>query len=88
MEEASTVRSAEFDWDSGPVSEVVVKLVGTATETEATELPPIANCVDPDALDQIFNRERKRGSVMFPYAGCQVTVYAHGEVEVDTDHDI
>ena len=47
----------------------------------------IATAVDPDALEALFaprngDEQRNRGHLTFPVAGCDVTVYAHGEVVV------
>lgn len=76
--------SVECDWDSDSIPEEVVKAVGSARDIDPTELPPIAECVDPDALDHLFDGDRTSGSVMLQYAGCDVVVYAHGEIELTT----
>lgn len=74
-----------FDWSGvEPVSLSVVRAVAEVRGTEATELEPLSNSVDTDALNQVFQpsgqSSRKRGHVKFKYEGCLVKVGADGEV--------
>lgn len=55
----------------------VVEAVAVATRTDPTELPPIADAVDPDALNRLFARPTgtpSTVSITFTYAGRDVTV--------------
>lgn len=71
-----------------PVSQRVVENVADARNTSPLDLPPLFDCVDPDALDRLFSdgpgsTVRDQGRLTFPMAGCEVTVWADGTVEAD-----
>ncbi|WP_436936149.1 HalOD1 output domain-containing protein [Halovenus marina] len=51
----------------------VVHSVADTTTTEVSDLPPLYDAIDPDALDA-FVAGMTDGSVSFTYAGCEVTV--------------
>lgn len=76
-----------YDRSSGrPLSIVVVDAVEAALDG-ATELEPLYDVVDPDALDQLFQPKsdgtpRPGGELTFAYNGCEVTVRAGGDVIV------
>ena len=60
--------------------------VGTVTNVEPTELPPLFERIDTDALDRLFDpietaeHQRLRGRVTFLYANCLVTIYEDDEI--------
>ncbi len=61
------------------VSMAVVRAVSTASQTDACSLPPIANSLDPDALDALFEptsdgSARSGARISFVYGGYDVTV--------------
>lgn len=81
--EMANSRTSETD----SVSQAVVSAVADATGMEPTRLEPLYHTLDPDALDQIFQTPsrsvtRTDGRIDFTMAGCAVTVYANGEVDV------
>lgn len=76
-----------FDWEqTESVAIAVIETVAGVTETDPTELRPLASAVDTDALNTLFaptdNSERLSGSVQFEYEGCQISVTADGKVLV------
>lgn len=72
-----------MDWENDSVVQRIVEGVAAANETGVTELEPLANCVDPDALESVFAQPgRNSGNVSFQYANRNITVYAHGEIVV------
>ncbi|PSP55182.1 hypothetical protein BRC82_06635 [Halobacteriales archaeon QS_1_67_19] len=73
--------SEGVDADRAP-SQRVVDAVTAATDADPTEMEPLHDVVDPDALDQLFAKAETAGYVEFPYADCTVTVRPSGEVEV------
>lgn len=78
--------------DDGAVSQRVVAAVAEAHSTDPTELPPLYDAVDPDALDALFDRgnygERENpGRVVFMFADCEVVVHSDGEVTVTAPSD-
>lgn len=85
--EAST-HYATFDWaDYEPVSSTVVETVARAVGVSSADLPELHNCIEPCALDQLFqpscgNARPTTGQVTFEYAGYEVTVHSCGRVVV------
>ncbi|WP_158600514.1 HalOD1 output domain-containing protein [Haloarcula sp. Atlit-7R] len=78
----------QYDWDApGTLGQAVISAVAAATGTDSTELEPLYNHVDPDALDALFrplstDHPRATGSVSLVVDGYDVTVYSHGEIIV------
>jgi hypothetical protein len=64
------------------VSERVIRTISTAADSDPTELPPLYDAIDPDALDALVER-MSDGSVSFAYAGYDVTVESDGTVEFE-----
>lgn len=68
------------------ISETVVYAIAEATATDPTDLPPLYDVIDLQALDQLF-RDRSVNTgmsarVTFSVEDCEVTVHADGEVVV------
>lgn len=52
------------------------------------DLPPLAETVDPDALDKLFSPSADvDGSVSFEYAGYDVTISSDGKLEIVPGRD-
>lgn len=86
----SMVRSTSPNPQSktGAVSERVVHAVARARDVDPLELDPLYDTVDPDALDKLFGTSTAsdstvHGRIVFGVAGCEVTVYSDGSVDVD-----
>ncbi|MFB6155133.1 MAG: HalOD1 output domain-containing protein, partial [Haloferacaceae archaeon] len=65
----------------------IVEAVSRLQGVSSRELTPLVEAINPDALERLFSDSlrgdaRESGYVTFPYAGCQVTVHADGEVVV------
>lgn len=63
------------------VSLVVVEAVSVATGEPPTEIGPLSDAVDPEALNELFaptfsNRVREAGRIYFPFEGHSVVVDA------------
>lgn len=73
------------NWEqSGQPSVTIVEAVATATDRLPTDLPPLQEYVDTDAVDTILTHE---SSVMvsFMYAGATISVSGHGAIKVGVD---
>ena len=71
--------------DDGLPSELVVRKVAAVTDEEPTELRPLYDVIDPDALDRLCRHSRDRTArpvVEFSYSGHRVRVTGDGEVSV------
>jgi len=67
----------------------IVETVAANSNTPVTDLPPLFEAVDTDALEALFSPSpddpsRFEGTVTFPYAGWRITVSADGSVTVDS----
>lgn len=74
-------RTLETDPDR--VYERIVTEVAAIDGTDPTELPPLFNAVDPDALLSVFSATEsgvsRTGRVEFPYAGYEITIVFDGD---------
>ncbi|WP_168191255.1 HalOD1 output domain-containing protein [Haloprofundus sp. MHR1] len=86
---STTAYRHTFDWQTDSVSGELVKAVAALTNSEPTELPVLADSVDPDALDNLFrNRADGRprdtdGRLVFDYDGHRVRITTDGTIAVD-----
>lgn len=69
-------RTLETDPDR--VYERIVTEVAAIDGADPTDLPPLFNAVDPDALLSVFSATEsgvpRSGRVEFPYAGYEITI--------------
>lgn len=74
-------------------SERVVEAVAIAEGVDETDLPPLYDAIDPDALDSLFHPRPTgddvdaMGAIYFTYNGHEVRVSAAGEVQLVDDTD-
>lgn len=80
--------SVEFEWDgeSRP-SMLVIELLADVVGVDATDVGPIYEAVDPDALDRLFEdmpdgTARESGRVTFEVSDHTVRVYGSGRLVV------
>lgn len=69
-----------------PPSICVVEAVAEVIETDPTDLRPLYEVIDPDALDKIFEspHQFQGGRIMFRFEGCNVTVDADRGIAVSS----
>lgn len=64
----------------------ITEMVADREGTTITELPRLANAIDPDALVTLVEDPTfQNGSVAFSYAGYSVTVTADSDVDIQAD---
>lgn len=78
VQDAGTVLTYEIG-DDERASEAVVAAVTTASNANPAKINPLADAVDPDALDALFadrydGTPRADGSTRFPFSGYEVLV--------------
>lgn len=68
----------------GPIAIAVAQGVAAVTGEEPTDIQPVYEVVDPDALDEIVAaiREERHGEVQFVLDDCEVTIKASGVIEL------
>lgn len=65
-------------------SRAVIDAVASAEDADPSELDPLNDVIDPDALNGLFaDRDVELGRVVFRYHGYTVTVDRHGRVTLD-----
>jgi hypothetical protein len=65
-----------------PVSISIVYRIAARLGREPTDIPPLAESVDPDGIDAIFDGSGNEDTVLtFSHAGCDVEV-RNGEITV------
>ncbi|WP_227133401.1 HalOD1 output domain-containing protein [Halorubellus salinus] len=69
----------------GSASARVIEATAARTDRDALDLPPLAETVDPEALDAIA--DDSSAVLTFPYAGVDVTVDETGTVTLDERAD-
>ena len=80
---------AEYDWSTTPPSTAVIETVAVATNRESTDIGPLYEHVDPDALDSFIfpdgaAKDHDSRLVSFEFGGKHVTVRATGEVTIQS----
>ena len=75
--------------DSGstlPLTVTIIQAIATLTETDPHTLEPLANYIDPDHLEGLFNPDHpvrsQSPTVSFTYAGCHITVESPIEMTI------
>lgn len=77
-----------YEWSSTRPSTAVIESVAAAADRAPTELEPLYNYVDPDALDALVRAGSTQATegvttLVFRFDGYDVTVYSDGEVVVE-----
>lgn len=82
-------RSKHIDQTSPvSVSNAILKRIVTTTDRDVTELPPIYDAIDPDALEALIDScTTSTASVTFHYHGFRVTVTGDRTVTLTADYD-
>lgn len=66
---------------------MIVEAVAAATDRAMTDLPPLYDTVDADALDALLNGQSSSVTISFQYADTDVTVNGNGSIEIQVDRD-
>ena len=80
---------ATLDYHNDSISLRVVEALADATDTTPSELDPLYNTVDPEALDRLFQPDSSDDiRVTFEYGDARVEIRGDGTIMVDgTVHD-
>jgi hypothetical protein len=82
-ETSTTVR---HNWtESGQPSVMIVEVVAAAIDRKTTDLPPLQETIDADALDTLLGGQASSVAVSFRYADTRVTASGDGSIEVRVD---
>ncbi|MFC7096233.1 HalOD1 output domain-containing protein [Halobaculum marinum] len=87
----SQSRYSTFDPDAGEISVDVAHAVADASGRDPALMEPLANAIDPDALNALVGTSRSPGSgwaeVTFEYLDYTVTVCSDGVLTLDPRTD-
>ncbi|WP_256393348.1 HalOD1 output domain-containing protein [Natronoarchaeum rubrum] len=79
-------RTIEREWDDAmPPSTALVRAVADARGVEATELPPLYDVVDADALDSLVREQEV--TMTIEYQGFLATIRGDGRLELVDQED-
>lgn len=85
-EEEEQLRAKHDFSSSTSLSTDVVFAVAVITDTDPRDMPPLSEVVVPDGLDMLFPDPQqsadRRCTLVFTYAGCEVTIQENGEIAV------
>lgn len=77
--------TVDFD-DRGEPTTTIIEAIADAANQSVLDLPPLAESIEPEALDLLFSEYAAKGSpnleVTFTYADSTVTVTGTGEIRV------
>jgi hypothetical protein len=82
--------TSAFDWEVGtPLSELIHEGIATATRSSLDEIAPLAESVDPDAIDRLFENhvsgvEKPQAVLRFTHEECLVQIHAQGRLSIRT----
>lgn len=85
--DASGTYYAEFDPRDDDIALEVLFGLEAVTGRDATDLPPITEFVDPDALNELFRSGRSEGSVRFTVPGYGVAVHSDGRLVITPEDE-
>jgi hypothetical protein len=78
--------TVRHNWQqSDQPSVMVVEAVAAATDRNTTDLSPLQETIDADALDTLLDGQASSVAVSFRYADTGVTVSGDGSIEVRVD---
>lgn len=76
------------DWTaSDRPSVTLVEAVAAATDRTTTDLPPLHQRIDPDALDTLVTSGESAVTVAFQYADVAVSINGNGTTGIRLDED-
>lgn len=83
--DAGTAASTRGECDGDtPTGVTVVRLVADHLDADPLDLDPLADRLDPDALDALVGRDGEGPRVEFTYAGCEVAIREDGRIRVSS----
>lgn len=86
--ETPLLRADWREYDSPATA--IIETVATAKGLEPTDLPPLIDSVDPDAIDNLVERSASNDRyirVSFAYDGVTVGIESNGEIKVQIDEE-
>ncbi|GKZ12334.1 HalOD1 output domain-containing protein [Haladaptatus sp. T7] len=74
--------------EGGPIAETVIDAIAEVTDSSSTEIEPLYESIDPDALEDLFGRHSEKRvprRVEFIHKGFAVVVERNGRVTIYED---
>lgn len=77
----SVLRAGEYTHNQS-ISLKVIQAVADREGVDPTELSPLYDAIDPEALDSLFKSKDTDGRVEFHWLGYRIVVYSSGSIRV------
>ena len=74
--------SRQFDWGETSPSTAAIRIISVAMNCDPTAVDPLAETVDPDALDRLLRSMDDGGELEFTHLAFSILLYADGTVSV------
>lgn len=71
-----------YEWSTTPPSIAVVETVAQARDIDVTDIAPLYESIDPEALNHLIKSGGADVSISFPFADRNITVHGQGDVVV------
>lgn len=87
----STTQDVAVNVEAVPPSQAIVERVAACEGVDHTELVPLYEAIDPDAVDRLVETSLRNDSALqieFTYHGYDVTVTGGGVVHLASEEDI
>lgn len=85
----------EYDWwHDYSVTTAIVMAIAAITNTPQTDVELIAETLNPDALNNLYapsdgdRLRREDGYTTFNMHGCNVTIYANGDIDIEPPDEL
>ena len=90
IKEQANMKRREFDWTEITPSTAVIELIAEESGQDPTELDPLYESVDPEALDRLISSDGMNPhdhtlAVSFSYNEYTVVIQSKGLVELSLD---
>lgn len=70
----------QFNPDSNSVCCAIIETVAFIQDSDQTDLDPLANSLNPDALSTLMESHEQNVTVVFQYEGMEITVENEGDI--------
>lgn len=87
--DSSPTKLYETNHQEGPIAESVIEAIAEVMNSSSTEIEPLYESIDPDALEDLFDRQSEEGiptRVEFRHKGFSVAIEQNGRITVYEVH--
>lgn len=82
-----TMKRYNIDHTDASASERVISALSAATGNDPLNLKPLADSIDPDAIDRLFQDQQKGTQLSFSHDGLQIQIDGSEEIVIHSDRE-